>query len=773
MENEKTKKPSVFSGLFRMVKKEAARRREERGALLLDIAVFLTALFFTRQHIAFSAHPLGAALVGVLRKRVFIALLGALFGAFSLGESGVIYAMIAVLTVLVRVLISGAGDGRGELFSEPFVMRVAAVAIGAFLGAIYEVLVNYFALSSILFGCFGVIISVLLGFAFYGVAEAKIHMRDLLGGAVFTRPMTNAERAGLVTFQGSFLILAFFLTLSLDAYSFFGISLSYIFVTAITLFVARRFGAVRAMAVGFVSSVCISATAAVGFALVGAVGGLLFSVGLGYAIFGGAAALAAWCAYAGGADVFLSTVPEYVVSSVLMLPFLKSSIPEKSIKRPAQSLSEAADLAAAKLSVGEGTPDLETALKLGAVAIRDYGKGGAKGDFGEYRNVVIAATAHINPTPCEENIDILATKLYKGAALTPGEVVALVGGEDGEGLLLSIKTAAAAYERECYELQRVEGLSREYELIAKMISNIKYRASGAEKASEDKAAVITSVLAALEITGCVRVLGEPSEKIVISLSPTDTPACELVSRIGEALGYPLALLSDEVIDVGRIIVAEREKTLKAECGVASSASRRSGISGDSAMYFERGGVLYAALSDGMGTGAVAERTSRFTLEFFRALISREISAELIADVVNHVIRYRGEECSATADIAEINLFGSEVEFVKCGAAASYVKRKDRITRILAPTAPLGIVKNADAHRAHTDLGDGDYVVMLSDGAGAIPDEMSWLTAHLSRPTSLSAKDYAEEILSLARKNAGDEDDITVLVIKISKNREGT
>ena len=240
-DKKSTRKPSFFDGIIRIMKREARRRRTERGALLADIAVFLMALFFARRHVMFGSYPLASALVATLPSRVWIALAGALFGAFSLGRVGIIHAIISVVIVFLRIIISGSTrreEGADErLFAEPYIMRVASAAIGAFIGAIYELLLEGFSLSAILFGCFGVLLTVLLAFSYFGVFTSDITPASVVfGGRKIFDSASERERTALWLFQGSFLVLVLLLSVSLIGYDFFGISLSYIFSAAITLF---------------------------------------------------------------------------------------------------------------------------------------------------------------------------------------------------------------------------------------------------------------------------------------------------------------------------------------------------------------------------------------------------------------------------------------------------------------------------------------------------------------------------------------------------------
>ena len=89
------------------MREEARRRKSEPGALLCDLVVLAVALFFARKHIVAGVYPLASAFVAVLPSRVWVALLGAALGALTLGKSGMIHAIMLVIVVFLRVIISG------------------------------------------------------------------------------------------------------------------------------------------------------------------------------------------------------------------------------------------------------------------------------------------------------------------------------------------------------------------------------------------------------------------------------------------------------------------------------------------------------------------------------------------------------------------------------------------------------------------------------------------------------------------------------------------
>jgi stage II sporulation protein E len=214
--------------------------------------------------------------------------------------------------------------------------------------------------------------------------------------------------------------------------------------------------------------------------------------------------------------------------------------------------------------------------------------------------------------------------------------------------------------------------------------------------------------------------------------------------------------------------AKAERRFCAEFATASLAGSDREVSGDSAIAFESSDDrFFALLSDGMGTGTIAHETSAFVTEFLRGMLDHGYSSDTLLHILNGIIRARGDECSATVDLFELDLMSSEAQFIKSGAAASFVKRDSSIFRIRSRTAPIGLLKNVDAERVKVEIKCEDYVIMLSDGVNQAPDEAPWLLELLAKPAKRSVKEYADFILAAAQRNSPGHDDMTVAVVKIS------
>ena len=107
-------------GIVAAIKMEAERRKKEPRLLLYDTAAFLLSLVFSRFHLLFGSYPLALSFIAVTPKRVWITLFGAIVGSLSRGRFGVIHAMICIIVVFLRIIISGGDkkENRAALFSE-------------------------------------------------------------------------------------------------------------------------------------------------------------------------------------------------------------------------------------------------------------------------------------------------------------------------------------------------------------------------------------------------------------------------------------------------------------------------------------------------------------------------------------------------------------------------------------------------------------------------------------------------------------------------------
>ncbi|MBR6541626.1 MAG: stage II sporulation protein E [Anaerotignum sp.] len=200
--------------------------------------------------------------------------------------------------------------------------------------------------------------------------------------------------------------------------------------------------------------------------------------------------------------------------------------------------------------------------------------------------------------------------------------------------------------------------------------------------------------------------------------------------------------------------------------------------GDAAAFLEtEKGHALLALSDGMGMGTEAAQESRTAIELLEQFTEAGFDRELSVKMINSALLLRrGEETYATLDICEIDLYSGHAEFVKLGAAASYLWRNGRVISLRSTTLPAGILKQVIPETNEMLLKDGDMIFMVTDGItdalGGEEETARWMKGKLLAFPVSNPEDAAEYLLQEAKKERRDErrDDMTVLAGRFWKKR---
>ena len=208
-------------------------------------------------------------------------------------------------------------------------------------------------------------------------------------------------------------------------------------------------------------------------------------------------------------------------------------------------------------------------------------------------------------------------------------------------------------------------------------------------------------------------------------------------------------------------------------GFAKAVKEGEKVSGDNYSFYEADtGKLVVVLSDGMGSGEKACRDSNRVIEMVERLLEAGFSKEAAAQMINGALAAAGqEENMSTLDICSMDLYTGECEFLKVGAACTYIKRGQLVDRLSAQNLPLGVFQQIEPEVMSRTLQSGDYVIMLSDG---ILDALSRGLGEEVMPEIIGRMDYtnpneiANQILTYAirQSNGQIRDDMTVLVTGI-------
>lgn len=178
--------------------------------------------------------------------------------------------------------------------------------------------------------------------------------------------------------------------------------------------------------------------------------------------------------------------------------------------------------------------------------------------------------------------------------------------------------------------------------------------------------------------------------------------------------------------INNIELIKNEKTIKFsiisddkflfDIGKATAIKDFMPVSGDSIIQSKlEDGKILIAISDGMGSGPDAKKSSQIVISMLKRLLNSGFEKETSIDLINSSLINLSDEVFATLDIAIIDLYKGNIEFIKNGACPTYIKNNKKIQIIKSLTLPTGVVKEAQADVFDRDIIHNDIVVMLSDG----------------------------------------------------------
>lgn len=240
----------------------------------------------------------------------------------------------------------------------------------------------------------------------------------------------------------------------------------------------------------------------------------------------------------------------------------------------------------------------------------------------------------------------------------------------------------------------------------------------------------------------------------------------LIRALGRELDLPEVSTSG-----GRVrVTASQRAAMSAEVGVCQLCRGKNRVCGDCCDSFtDPSGALYVVLSDGMGSGSRARIDSALACSLTSRLIKSGISLSAVLETVNTSLMVKSaDESFATLDICRIDLNSGEAVIYKAGAAATYIKSGDRMSRAVLSSQPIGSGGSVTVPAQKFHVTAGDIVVMTTDGA--FLDE-EWLSRELSRelPAKGGPQELSERIAHAARNaENGREDDISIITVVIGR-----
>ncbi len=236
----------------------------------------------------------------------------------------------------------------------------------------------------------------------------------------------------------------------------------------------------------------------------------------------------------------------------------------------------------------------------------------------------------------------------------------------------------------------------------------------------------------------------------------------LISALGSEMELPEVSTGG-----GRVRVTTTERTqFSAQIGAFQLCKGKNRVCGDCYDTFtDPHGQLYIILSDGMGSGSRARIDSALACSMLSKLLKSGISLGAALETVNTSLMVKSaDESYATLDICRIDLNTGECMVFKAGASTTYIKCADRLVRASLSSPPAGTGGKLTVPAQRFTVGNGDIIIMTTDGA-AVDEE--WLSHELSIRSD--PHELSEKIARTARSaENGRVDDISVIAVAVGR-----
>ncbi len=743
------------------------------------IAVGVCAFFFAAAKGAMGSYPFGIALLTASVKYIPFCYLGAVSAAvFTNGYSVQLFTVLTAL-LLIRIFVSRVmvdSNRLDEMFCEPLIVRLAsgvscAAALGIWNAARFGFL--YYDIFGLVFTVTAVPICAALFSAFFE-KEGKAAI---------------AVEAGAGT-------LAAVAVWSLDGYDIMGIPISYVFAFGLTLYVATKNGALYGSMTGLICGLAADTVNSPAFALAGLAAGLIRNISAAAAS-AAASVVGISCGfYMDGFAGLRTLAPGMLVTSLIFTPLahfdLLRFLPPLPINRYSSKTEpeESVDEALISQRRQDNTLKRLEAISdaMGSLSEVFYNLSDRMRRPGIYETKALTSAVYDKfCAGCERNgicwqkeysqtddmFKLLSKQLCHGGAVTENTAPQAMRSKciRLEKILKNLNEQNARLIEEALKTDKLSVFAMDYESMAKLLGEAANECAQEYQKDEVLSKKLRSAAGYMGFrANNIVVYGKRKKTVIaggVDIARLELSSDELRDSFGnvcsQRMSAPQFSLDGEYVTM--TMTAENRFTVS-EAHASSSAANES-MSGDCAVSFGgRGGYSYTLISDGMGSGRDAALSSRMCGIFLKKMLESGNSVSVTFEMLSNFLRGNATECFTTVDLMCIDLILGQAEFIKSGAAPSFVLRGGSVFRIGAKTLPIGITSEINAEKIRFDLEDGDIIVMISDGIAQDTEDGIWLVDILSCEWEGGIQTMATRILEEAQQRNGRRDDATVALVKV-------
>lgn len=746
---------------------------------------FLLSFLFARTHALFGVYPFALAYLGACRRRFPFAFAGALCGALTLGSRGAVYGAAYVFLLGLRLLFSHprrAGrffPASPGYFEEDATISTAGVCLSGFLLAVYELAVGGLSATSLAFAAGMILLPTV-----FCVLYSDYFLRGESPLSLLLAEPTRARSLAALKRTLSLAAFSFTFVLGLRGAEVFGLSLSVAAAVFFCLFYAGKYGSLCGSAAALLTALGTwEARYLPAFLTLALCAALLAPLRQLFVVLGSVAASGTVAYLMAGNAAILSYFPELVFTVTLSYPLFRG-MPRVSAHLAAEREKERA---AAQEEMYRRLPAAARMEMLSSVfsslceVFTHLSEVSARPGEGEFRRMAEEAFSDFcaecaDPAGCRaaDARRMLVAAFREGcppASLSlPDGVMANCGCRDAIVRRTAERFLSLTEEKRRRDRNGI--FAESYRMSAEMLRDAaerERREAREEKTLSRRAAAVFSEmqLPARSVT----VFGDRCHYLTargVSWNADHPDEKELRHRLEEICACRLRPLS--VTEEGGTVTLRTESTpcLRVKAYSAGEA-RGEEASGDAFSTFTGdGGLFFALLTDGMGSGHEAAITAGLCGAFLHQTLAAGSSRHTAIAALNRLLREREEECSAAVDLFSLNCLTGYANFLKGGAAASFIRRGESLFRIRAGTLPIGILRDAEIEDNSFSLLPGDRVILLSDGVCPAAEEAVWLCELLGGSEMEDPAAMAKKILAAARRENEERDDRTVAILTVEE-----
>lgn len=262
------------------------------------------------------------------------------------------------------------------------------------------------------------------------------------------------------------------------------------------------------------------------------------------------------------------------------------------------------------------------------------------------------------------------------------------------------------------------------------------------------------------------------------LNNIDKQKKEIISILSNILEKPMVIkliLNSSKKEKSKIKVVSTPE-FNVQNSVISVAKNGEEVSGDSYLIEELQDLKHiSVISDGEGNGRNASKSSRNVIDMLERLLSGGFDECGAIEIINSILKLKSDsQNSSTLDNMIIDLKTGYSQYIKLGAAPTYIIHEGKIVTINNMNIPVGVSDNPDYLPISRKLIDKDIVVQISDGVlhEGLDISNNYFTEYLKTiDVNKTAKQITDEIYrNVLRENKNIlNDDVTIIVTKIIKN----